>query len=324
MKKIALIMCMSVLISCSKNETNQSIETGKTTSQPALDNQVVALVHDLKSIFPNTTPQVKDTTLIYKISPYQSIDIFINTKGEFSHLFVNQSGEQAENIAKSELLSTCKTISKQISLDLPDAIDQMEQTVNEYSNEGISAKTAISQPSYNLMLDFSRYRVASCLISKVPVTTIVKNYKEPIKPTKVTEKQAQDFGKKLYLKIVDDELFIRNAFKLRNLNDFEIFDREYQTFVNTAYGESEIQKEFGQKYYPDSKVAEPYIFCDTALGSLNSLANTMRHIVESSDSAVLRRNLREKEEEFQKAKAECSSIINMSYAQAVMEYEKKI
>lgn len=317
MKKIVFTALVCILLfGCSKNEP-EKIKEVEVKIDPQVERLIVSLSQTFSNIKPVTSTVGNQSLVSYAVSKDQKIDIFSDI-GKLSHIFVKQSGEKEQ--AEFELLTTCKIVANNLEDDLSAVLDEMYEKTKKYSSAGVGARTAQQYAQYYLMLDLSRYQVGDCLIATKPINTIVKNFQEPIEPTEMTPQQAHDFGKKLYKQIVEYELFIRDAFELGSLQDFEQFDLEFNAFVQKPYGASEAQLAFGQKYFPDNVVAEPYIICDKALNGLYFLGNGMRLIIKQ-DSASIRKSLRETEGYFLKAKEDCKSIVDMPYEKAVEVYE---
>lgn len=317
MKKIVLttLICMMGLVGCSKKEE----KVHATANEKVVDAQTEELIKSLNSTYLVQFKHSVDANKVlldYKINENQNIKVYVNTDGSLSHVFVEQAGNQPLNDVKSQLSTTCKIVSNMISPNLSKAIDTMEQQVEKYEKAGVSAQTATTLDHYNLMLDISRYQIADCLISKKPVNTIVKTFSEPVIPTEISPEQARNFAKKLYQKIDDDEKFLRDAYQLKEqqtINKYQL--KDWPNYVNVPYGEAEAKMQFGHPYFPNSQVASPYTICDAAFSELYSWAGTMNTLLKE-DTAVMRKIVREHEQNYLESKAECSKRVKMTYDQA--------
>mgnify|MGYP001591057448 CR=1 FL=1 len=137
----------------------------------------------------------------------------------------------------------------------------------------------------------------------------------------ITEQEAHGFAKNIYEKIENEEPVIKKAYDSKQLSILDQYSKTFISFTEKPYGEKEAKKEFGQRYFPEDPIAEPYAICDRALNELGSLANTMKMALKSN-SNELTQAIKEKEINFEESKQICKARINMSYLQAAEAYEK--
>ncbi|WAU72904.1 hypothetical protein [Acinetobacter sp. TR11] len=143
----------------------------------------------------------------------------------------------------------------------------------------------------------------------------------PAEQSIITEQEAQSFAKNIYKKIELDEPVIKKAYESKQFLILDQYSKTFIAFTEKPYGEKEAKKEYGQRYFPEDPITEPYAICDRALNELGSLANTMKMALKS-DSNELTQALKEKEIYFEESKHICKTRINMSYQQAAEAYEK--
>lgn len=327
MKKIFCISSLVILIQgCS--------ETAPTPSLPEkakpLSPQVKQIMGSISNIYKkNDTAkfyQVKNWSVSeFIITPHQSIQVFTNQSGNFDHVFVRQQGEQDYEVARTELLKTCGVIAGVVDAKLTPLIAQMDERLKIYEESGISAKTTLPQGQYHVMIDISRYQMMDCLIVNGDLKPIIGNFIEPPLPVRVTPHAAAEFARSLYQKIDDDEKIIRKAFKAGQYQVLTQYEQYFLTFTDQPYSEREAAKKFGQRYFPDDPVTEPYLICDRAFNELNSLAGAMVNSTKTDiayeDAAFYARNLRHKDQLYKESKEICRQRVKLSYEQAVDAYE---
>ncbi|ORF03604.1 hypothetical protein BGI05_05170 [Snodgrassella alvi] len=142
----------------------------------------------------------------------------------------------------------------------------------------------------------------------------VSEIAEPLKP-----EEAKSFATKLLKKINDDELYIKDAYKL---GEYKIIDQyvlvDLPNYMMNPYSEAEVNS-IGTKYFPESDVMNPYASCDTALRDLSIYAGALSRQLKS-DTAITRKIVREEKEDFEKSRAKCKKRVNMNYEDALKAY----
>ncbi|AZN69312.1 hypothetical protein DX910_14690 [Acinetobacter haemolyticus] len=139
----------------------------------------------------------------------------------------------------------------------------------------------------------------------------------------ITSEEAQTFATKLYQKIEGDQQFLEDAFELKEyqtLSKYVLSD--FSEYISTPHIYAPRAIGYINKYFPDSNLIDPYNICDTAFRDLSLYAGAMMNLTRE-DTAVLRQILKQEKDDFLKSKAKCEHRINLTYEQAVDEYEKE-
>lgn len=329
MNKMLPILFLAVAL-CGCSKTEPVSPTPEKESKAQVSAQVKQILGSLSNIYKKTEgSQVYPLEGWYvselKITPNQSIQVFVDQTGNLHHIFVKQRGEQEYDTARTDLIRTCRVVGSVIDAKLPPLVDQMDQKLKSYEDGGVSAQTVLSQEKYSLMIDISRYQVMDCLIATGDLKPIIGDFIEPPTLVRVTPQEAVEFAKTLYQKIDDDEKIIRKAFEAGQYQVLIQYEQHFLKFTDQPYSEREAAMKFGQRYFPQDPVAEPYFICDRALSELNSLASAMFNSTKTDiayeDAAFYVRNLRNKNQLFKESKEMCRQRVNLSYEQAVEVYE---
>ena len=327
MKKIFCMLSLAfALQGCSEPESTPSLPEKETQ----LSAQVKQIIGSLSNIYKEAEVAKIYTLKSWyvserKITPHQSIQVFINQSGNFDHVFVKQRGEQDYEVARTNLVHTCKVVASVVDTKLPPLIDQMNKRLKLYEDAGISAKTTLSQGQYHLMLDISRYHMMDCLVVKGDLKPIIGHFTEPPTPVRLTPEAAVSFARGLYQKMDDDEKIIRKAFEAGQYQVLTQYEQHFLKFTDQPYSEREAVKKFGQRYFPDDPVAEPYLICDRAFGELKGLAgamfNSKKTDIDYEAAAFYTENLRYKDQIYKESKEMCRQRVKLSYEQAVEAYQ---
>ncbi|RSN77891.1 hypothetical protein [Acinetobacter haemolyticus] len=139
----------------------------------------------------------------------------------------------------------------------------------------------------------------------------------------ITPEEAQAFATNLYQKIESDQQFLEDAFELK---EYQTLSRyvlsDFSEYISTPHIYAPRAIGYMNKYFPDSDVLNPYNVCDTAFRDLSLYAGAMMHLARE-DTAELRKILSQEKDDFLKSKAKCEHRINLTYKQAVDEYENE-
>lgn len=140
----------------------------------------------------------------------------------------------------------------------------------------------------------------------------------------ITQEEAEEFAKELQKKIHEDEQFLLDAFELKEyetLSNYVITD--WHNYANKLHKYApRAVAEYGQVYFPNSDLINPYNVCDTAFRDLNLYAGAMMNIARE-DTAIDRKILRQEKEDYEKSKAKCDHRVSIGYVKASEEYENE-
>lgn len=160
-----------------------------------------------------------------------------------------------------------------------------------------------------------------------PVTTATS---EPVlneyltKGEDLTETEAYNFAQELFKKIEEDEKFLKDAFELKEYNTLSKYVStdwlEYTDQPHRYYPKAQVN--YGSKYFPEGDAVSPYTACDTAFRDLYLYASAMQNLVHD-DTAILRKILRQEENDYLKSKARCKERVDMTYEQALTAEENE-
>lgn len=116
----------------------------------------------------------------------------------------------------------------------------------------------------------------------------------------LTAAEAHDFAKWLLKRISDEELYLKDAIALKEVNTVE---KIHQDLTRPAD-------------WPAGDAADPYTKCDTARIDLGILANAQLMNLKSP-SATMQKIVRQETEDYQKSKGLCEVRVKMTAEQAV-------
>jgi hypothetical protein len=133
-----------------------------------------------------------------------------------------------------------------------------------------------------------------------------------LSPTEVTT-----FVQNIYKRIEEDEQYLKDAVDSKDVKGLTDYGDRWNAFAFSPYRDPppNTTPRMGQKYWPNSDDADPYIACDEAINELSSLANMYKFRI-TSDAAWVRGGIREHESTYHKAKLLCKKRIDMTYEQA--------
>lgn len=136
----------------------------------------------------------------------------------------------------------------------------------------------------------------------LPVQTPVPTAQTQPEVKQLTAAEAHDFAKWLFKRISDEELYLKDAVALKEVNTVE---KIHQDLTKPAD-------------WPAGDAADPYTKCDTARIDLGILANAQLMNLKSP-SATMQKIVRQETEDYQKSKRLCEVRVKMTAEHAHVE-----